>query len=155
MRDTELDEAPMGCGVGLNKYEKKGRKCPMTHRNFPITESLHNPRVSSESALSVVQLAGDVAMMKSRMRAKTQHRQPAHQLSAFFMKHDVLMFPFRYFFDIYPMLEATRLEMSKHFLSEGCRPVIEQRRSYAEYILIITFFHCAPLKGINKKLNKP
>jgi hypothetical protein len=36
-------------------------------------------------------------------------------------------------------------------LSEGCRPVIKQCRSYAEHILIITFFHCAPLKGINKK----
>lgn len=53
------------------------------------------------------------------------------------------------------MLVATRLEMSEHFLPEGGRPVIEQCRSYAEYILIITFFHCAPLKGINKKLNKP
>ena len=71
------------------------------------------------------------------------------------MKYDVLMlFPFRYFFDTYPMLVATRLEMSEHFLSEGCRSVIEQRRSYAEHILIITFFHFEPLKGINKKLNK-
>lgn len=127
----------------------------MTHRNFPITESLHNPRVSSESTLPVAQLAGAVAMTGSWVRARMQHRQPARQLRAFFMKYDVIMFPFRYFFDIYPMLVATRLEMSKHFLPEGCRPVIEQRRSYAEYVLIITFFHFEPLKGINKKLNKP
>jgi hypothetical protein len=81
-----------------------------------------------------------------------QDRQPGFQSRAFFMKCDALMlFPFRYFFDTYPMLVATRLEMSKHFLSKGCRPVIKQCRSYAEHILIITFFHCAPLKGINKK----
>jgi hypothetical protein len=79
-------------------------------------------------------------------------RQRGFQSSAFFIKCDALMlFPFWYFFDTYPMLVTTRLEMSKHFLSEGCRPVIKQCRSYAEHILIITFFHCAPLKGINKK----
>jgi hypothetical protein len=81
-----------------------------------------------------------------------QNRQASLQSSTFFIKYDALMFfPFRHFFDIYPMLVATRLEMSKHFLPEGCRPVIKQCRSYAEHILIITFFHCAPLKGINKK----
>jgi hypothetical protein len=77
-------------------------------------------------------------------RVKMQDR-PSPQSSTFFMKYDGLMlFPFRHFFDIYPMLVATRLEMSKHFLSEGCRPVIEQRGSYAEHFIIVTFSHFEP-----------
>jgi hypothetical protein len=74
-----------------------------------------------------------------------QNRQASLQSSTFFIKYDALMFfPFRHFFDIYPMLVATRLEMSKHFLSEGCRPVIERRGSYAQHVMIVTFSHFGP-----------
>ena len=81
----------------------------------------------------------------TRMPERVKMQDPASlQSSTFFMKYDVLMFfPFRYFFDTYPMLVAARLEMSKHFLSEGCGPVIKQRGSYAEHV-IVTFSHFDP-----------
>jgi hypothetical protein len=77
--------------------------------------------------------------------AGQMRRQPSLQSSTLFMKYDFLMLsPFRHFFGIYPMLVATGLEMSEHFLPEGCRSVIEQRGSHAEYVMIITFSHFKP-----------
>lgn len=55
--------------------------------------------------------------------------------------HRVILFSFGEYLDICPKLPAFRLKMVGHFLPEGLGPVIKQRQSHAEQILIIAFVH--------------
>lgn len=67
--------------------------------------------------------------------------------------HRVISFSSRYFLHIRPELAAGSLKMLEHFLPERFRPVIEQRESKVEQILIMVSFHCIFLSKRGRKQN--